>query len=140
MPDPKGIGYLDQHYASLNPSLSVFQIIQDAAPQWNDDEIRKHLNDFLFSTPQEINTHVSNLSGGEKARLALARIAAQNPHLLLLDEITNNIDKQTRTHLIEVLKNYPGALIIISHDKDFLKEIGVHEKYEVKDGTIELRK
>lgn len=135
-PSKSDIGYLDQHYSTLQPSLAVFQVIQEAAPQWADLEVRKHLNDFLFCSQHEIENKVSNLSGGEKARLSLAAIAAQNPLLLLLDEITNNIDLQTREHLIEVLSAYPGALIIISHDQDFLQKIAVFDTYAVANGTM----
>lgn len=74
---------------------------------------------------------VAQLSGGEKARLSLAQIAARTPKLLILDEITNNLDLETRGHVIEVLKNYPGAMIVISHEADFLKEIGINEAVNV---------
>ena len=72
------------------------------------------------------------LSGGEKARLSLAAIALQQPKLLILDEISNNIDLTTREHLIKVLKDYSGAMLIISHDETFLTEIGVEEKFNVE--------
>lgn len=77
----------------------------------------------------------AQLSGGEKARLSLAQIAARTPKLLILDEITNNLDLETRGHVIEVLKNYPGAMIVISHDADFLEEIGVNEVVDVQKFT-----
>jgi len=101
---------------------------------WSYIEVRRLLNDFLFRKNEEVNTEVSRLSGGEKVRLTLAQIAAFTPKLLILDEITNNLDLETRGHVIEVLKNYPGAMIIISHDVDFLKEIGVSDGYEIVDG------
>lgn len=75
-------------------------------------------------------------SGGEKARLSLAHIAAKTPKLLILDEITNNLDLETKGHVIEVLKNYPGAMIVISHDAYFLKEIGVHHYLEIKNSIL----
>lgn len=62
-------------------------------------------------------------------RLYLAQIAAKTPKLLILDEITNNLDLETREHVIQVLKNFPGAIIVISHDEDFLKEIEVKDSY-----------
>jgi ATPase subunit of ABC transporter with duplicated ATPase domains len=76
------------------------------------------------------------LSGGEKARLSLAQIAAKTPKLLILDEITNNLDLETRDHVIEVLKNYPGAMIVISHDADFLEEIGVNGYFKISNGYV----
>jgi len=136
LPEHDSIGYLDQHYSSLNPNLSVQEIIQEAAPDWDDLAVRKHLNDFLFSTQKEVLNNVSHLSGGEKARLSLAQIAAQSPALLLLDEITNNIDLQTREHVIQVLCQYPGAMIIISHDPHFLQDLSVSTYYKAEDGKL----
>jgi ATPase subunit of ABC transporter with duplicated ATPase domains len=72
---------------------------------------------------------VSVLSGGERARLLLAKIAIKTPKLLLLDEITNNIDLETKEHVIQVLKEYPGAIIIVSHDSAFLEEINICNRY-----------
>lgn len=132
------IGYLDQHYSTLNPELTVQQVIQEVAPTMNDHEIRKLLNDFLFSKPHEISKTVNTLSGGEKARLSLAQIAAANYYLLLLDEVTNNVDLDTRAHIIEVLQDYPGAMIIVTHDLEFLRDLSVQTIYEVADGTLTL--
>lgn len=119
------IGYLDQHYSTLEPDKSVFEIIKDIMPNRSHAEIRNHLNDFLFRKNEEVNNKVSKLSGGEKARLSLAQIAACTPKLLILDEITNNLDLETRQHIIQILKSYPGAMIVISHDADFLQEIAI---------------
>jgi ATPase subunit of ABC transporter with duplicated ATPase domains len=66
----------------------------------------------------------------------LAQIAAQTPKLLVLDEITNNLDLETKGHVIEVLRDYPGAVIVISHEDDFLKEIGIKDYYEIVEGTL----
>ena len=126
------VGYLDQHYGTLHPDKTVLETIADLVPDWPHTEIRRHLNDFLFRKNEEVNALVSTLSGGEKARLSLAQIAARTPKLLILDEITNNLDLETRGHVIEVLKNYPGAMIVISHDSDFLEEIGISEAVDVE--------
>ncbi|HQZ87877.1 MAG TPA: ATP-binding cassette domain-containing protein [Gammaproteobacteria bacterium] len=128
------IGYLDQHYGTLSAGKTVCETIAERVTTWSYIEVRRLLNDFLFRKNEEVNTEVSRLSGGEKVRLTLAQIAAFTPKLLILDEITNNLDLETRGHVIEVLKNYPGAMIIISHDVDFLKEIGVSDGYEIVDG------
>ena len=132
VPKPQDIGYLDQHYGTLSPNKSVLETVQDLVPTWSHPEIRCHLNDFLFRKNEEINAFVSTLSGGEKARLSLAQIAAKTPRLLILDEITNNLDLETRDHVIQVLKDYPGALIVISHDGDFLKEIEMTNFYKAE--------
>ncbi|MDR2781096.1 MAG: ATP-binding cassette domain-containing protein [Holosporaceae bacterium] len=121
--NPQDIGYLDQHYGNLDPEKSAVEIISDANSAWTHGEIRRHLNDFLFRKNEEVNAFAKNLSGGERARLSLAKIAANPPKLLILDEITNNIDLETRDHMVEILREYPAAMIIISHDEDFLDEI-----------------
>lgn len=138
MPEKSNVGYLDQHYSNLDLNLTVQETIQAAAPDWDDHTVRKHLNDFLFSSQKEVLSKVAHLSGGEKARLSLASIAALSPYLLLLDEITNNIDLQTREHVIEVLSVYPGAMIIVSHDPGFLKALSVLVYYKAEDDKLEL--
>ena len=137
MPSKDAIGYLDQHYSNLDRDLSVTENIQSIVPDWDDLKVRKHLNDFLFSSQLQVSNLVKNLSGGEKARLSLAVIAAQSPCLLLLDEITNNIDLETRAHIIEVLATYPGAMILVSHDPAFLQTMSVTDTYEVADGRMQ---
>jgi len=131
-PPPEQIGYLDQHYSALKPDMTAFATIREARPALNEQETRTFLNDFLFRTNEEVSTPVHALSGGESARLALAQIAAQSPMLLILDEMTNNLDLTTRQHVIEVLQAYPGTIIAISHDNDFLEQIGVSHGYEIK--------
>ncbi len=140
MPKVSEVGYLDQHYSTLNPMLTVTEVIQEAALNWANQEVREHLNDFLFCTPQEVTKKVSHLSGGEKARLSLAQIAAKSPYLLLLDEVTNNIDQETREHIIEVFEAYPGAMIIVTHDTDFLARLSISTVYETKNGTLVFAK
>jgi len=130
-PKREDIGYLDQHYSTLNPQKTVLETIQEVVPGWSHGELRRHLNDFLFRKNEEVSACVSTLSGGEKARLCLSQIAARTPKLLILDEITNNLDLDSRAHVIQVLQIYPGAMIIISHDSDFLTEIGVKDVYDL---------
>lgn len=128
-PKPTEIGYLDQHYGTLNPLQTVLESLQKCVPTWQELDCRRHLCDFLFFNNTEVNARISTLSGGEKARLSLAHIAANTPKLLILDEITNNLDLETRDHVIQVLQAYPGSLIVISHDEEFLKSIGVHNQH-----------
>jgi ATPase subunit of ABC transporter with duplicated ATPase domains len=129
-PQLRDIGILDQFYKNLDLEKSVIEIISDAAPVWEFLETREHLNAFLFRKNEEIQEKVKNLSGGEKARLSLAQIAANPPKLLILDEITNNLDPETRDHIIQILCDYPGAFLVISHDEDFLNKIKI-DKYIV---------
>ncbi|MEI8295541.1 MAG: ATP-binding cassette domain-containing protein [Alphaproteobacteria bacterium] len=136
MPQPQDIGYLDQHYSTLTPNVSVLQVLQAIVPEWPTHEIRRHLNDFLFRKNEEIAINVQQLSGGEKARLSLACIAARSPKLLILDEITNNLDLETREHVIQVLQEYPGAMMVISHDADFLQQIRIDKFVPILDFTL----
>lgn len=139
VPKIQDIGYLDQHYDTLLPAKSVCETIAACVPNWSHAEVRCHLNDFLFRKNDEVNAVVAQLSGGERVRLCLAQIAAMTPKLLILDEITNNLDLETKAHVVEVLKNYPGAMIVISHDNTFLKEIGVEYSYEIVDRILKKR-
>ena len=130
------MGYLDQHYKTLELNTSALETISNLVPHWTQADIRRHLNDFLFRKNEEVTTLTSSLSGGEKARLSLAHIAACTPKLLILDEITNNLDLETKNHVTQVLKAYPGAMIVISHDESFLKRIGVTRCLLIVDGTL----
>lgn len=132
----KDIGYLDQHYRTISPTKTVLETIAELMPTWVHQEVRCHLNDFLFRKNEEVQMQASQLSGGEKARLALAQIAVLTPKLLILDEVTNNLDLETKNHVIDVLKNYPGAMLVISHDADFLINIGVVDSYQISNGTL----
>ena len=127
------IGYLDQHYNTLNSNKTALETIAEILPHLPHTEIRRHLNDFLFRKNEEVNALVSMFSGGEKARLSLAQIAAKTPKLLILDEITNNLDLETKEHVVQVLREFPGAMIVISHDADFLEEIKVNSYFKISD-------
>jgi ATPase subunit of ABC transporter with duplicated ATPase domains len=131
VPPKENIGYLDQHYGNLDYSQTVIGYASSLVPTWTHAEIRKHLNDFLFRKNEEVNAKISSLSGGERARLSLAAIACKVPKLLLLDEITNNIDLQTREHIEQILRDYPGAMAVVSHDMDFIKNIGIENEYKI---------
>ncbi|OEG69813.1 antibiotic ABC transporter ATP-binding protein [Candidatus Endomicrobiellum trichonymphae] len=131
LPRSEDIGYLDQCYSSLDEAKTVLETLTDLSPEKTHAEIRDFLNDFLFRKNEEVNKQVSVLSGGEKARLSIAKIALQTPKLLLIDEITNNIDLETKEYVTQVLKEYPGAMIIISHDSTFLEDIGITHYYKL---------
>jgi ATPase subunit of ABC transporter with duplicated ATPase domains len=133
LPHAQHIGYLDQRYAALQSQLTVIEHIRQARSTWNEAEVRRHLSDFLFCTNEEVNTVAVHLSGGEKARLCLSLIAAQTPRLLLLDEITNNLDLVTRQHVVQVLCSYPGAMVVVSHDPDFLQIINLDRIYQIEE-------
>lgn len=125
------MGYVDQHYSGIPFDKSPLEFMEMLAPHWNHSDIRCHLNDFLFRKNEEVNAPIQVLSGGEKARLCLAGIAAKTPKLLVLDEITNNLDMETKDHMVQVLKHYPGALLVVSHDQKFLEQIQISRFYEI---------
>ncbi|KTT03105.1 ABC transporter ATPase [Pseudomonas oryzihabitans] len=129
LPAPEQIGYIDQHYATLPADTSVQEALSRHVPDWSQEQLRSHLADFLFRQAEAVQAPVAELSGGERARLSLACIAAQPPQLLILDEPTNNLDLRMRTHLLEVLVDYPNALLVISHDQDFLDGLGISRHY-----------
>ncbi|MEJ8676177.1 ABC-F family ATP-binding cassette domain-containing protein [Chromobacterium amazonense] len=128
---PAPIGYLDQHYATLRPGLSVLETLRRCAAGWPPQRLRHFLSDFLFRDDAAVEADVATLSGGEKARLSLALIAARPPALLILDEMTNNLDLITRNHVIDILQHYPGAMLLISHDADFLAAVGQVDLYRL---------
>jgi ATPase subunit of ABC transporter with duplicated ATPase domains len=136
LPRSEYIGYLDQHYANLQPTLSVIEQIKQLRPDWTEIEARRHLNDFLFRKNEEVMQKTARLSGGEKVLASLSMIAAKTPRLLILDEITNNLDLETKEHAIQVLSAYPGAMIVVCHEKDFLEAIGVDHTYTVVDEKL----
>lgn len=135
-PELSKIGYLDQHYANLAPELSAVEIIADTTPQWTTAEIRNHLNSFLLRKNEEVLIPCKYLSGGELVRLSLATIAANPPVLLLLDEITNNLDIETKQHVLIVLNNYPGAYLLICHEEEFVKQLALDYVYQIKNGIL----
>ncbi|MGD9153120.1 MAG: ATP-binding cassette domain-containing protein [Gammaproteobacteria bacterium] len=117
------IGYFAQHTLDrLNKNKSPLQNLQLIAPDKTPTELRKFLGGFNFCGDMALMP-AKNLSGGEKARLALALIVWQSPNVLLLDEPTNHLDLDMRQALIIALQNYDGAVVIVSHDRFLLKQI-----------------
>jgi len=126
------IGYLDQNYQNINLSLSVLDNILCTQPSWTKKDAHKHLNDFLFKKYDDIHKISGFLSGGERCRLSLAMIAAKVPALLILDEVTNNLDMEIKEHVVQVLKYYPGAMIVVSHETHFLEKLDLHKTYIIR--------
>ena len=129
------MGYYAQDQAeSLDSSKTVFETLDDVARGPIRTKLRDILGSFLFSG-EDIDKKVSVLSGGERGRLALAKLLLEPVNLLVLDEPTNHLDMQSKDTLKQALKNYDGAMIIVSHDRDFLD--GLTEKvYEFKDQGV----
>ena len=115
--------YYAQHQLEiLEVSDTVYESIEKVSPGWSETNIRKYLGSFLFSK-DEVEKLVKVLSGGEKARLAMARMLIEPSHLLLLDEPTNHLDMISRNVLENAMMNYNGAIVCISHDRHFLNQI-----------------
>jgi ATP-binding cassette subfamily F protein uup len=117
------VAYFDQHREALDLNLTVQEIVgegkQEVMVNGRSRHVLGYLQDFLFS-PKRARTPVKALSGGEKNRLLLARLFLRPSNLLILDEPTNDLDIETLELLEEVVANYSGTVILVSHDRDFV--------------------
>ncbi len=117
------VGYFSQYSMDvLNPQKTAFEEVRDRVKDKSDGFMRNLLAAFLFRG-DDVDKKVSVLSGGEKSRLILATILTNPCNLLILDEPTNHLDIRSREVLIEALKNYEGTIMIVSHDRHFLKQL-----------------
>jgi len=116
------IGYYDQEQAKLHSNKPVLNELWDEWPLLNEKDIRNILGRFLFSG-DDVSKTVSSLSGGEKARLALAKLMMQKSNFLVLDEPTNHLDLDSKEILENALIDYPGTLLFVSHDRYFINRI-----------------
>lgn len=119
------IGYFSQHFERLNLELSIYENIYQARPM---DRFQVHslAGAFLFSG-EDVEKAAKVLSGGEKNRLALACLIAEQPNLLLLDEPTNHLDLASREVLVNALMDFPGTIIMISHDRYLIHQVATRE-------------
>lgn len=116
------IGYYDQEQANLTSSKRVLNELWDDYPMQPEKEIRTLLGNFLFSG-DDVLKPVSSLSGGQKARLALAKLMMQKSNLLILDEPTNHLDLNSKEILENALIDFPGTLLFVSHDRYFINRV-----------------
>ncbi|WP_280772285.1 ABC-F family ATP-binding cassette domain-containing protein [Salipaludibacillus daqingensis] len=116
------IGYYDQEQTELTSNKTVLQELWDDYPQTNEKDIRTVLGNFLFSGEDVLKT-VFDLSGGEKARLSLAKLMMQKANFLILDEPTNHLDLDSKEVLENALIEYPGTLLFVSHDRYFVNRM-----------------
>ncbi len=128
-------GYFSQNQLdTLDPDLSPFDTMERACPRLTNTELRSLLGRFLF-TGDEVFKPVSVLSGGEKSKLALARLMMSGPNLLLLDEPTNHMDIPSKDVLTEALHEYEGSILCISHDRYFIQDLATHI-WEIHNGHL----
>ncbi|MCY3028944.1 ABC-F family ATP-binding cassette domain-containing protein [Aerococcus sp. JJEM-2022a] len=116
------IGYYDQELAKLHSNKDVLHELWDDHPTINEENIRTILGSFLFSG-QDVEKSVAMLSGGEKARLALAKLSFNHDNFLVLDEPTNHLDIDSKEILENALIAYDGTLLFVSHDRYFINRI-----------------
>ncbi len=130
-------GYFEQNQAeALDLSKKVIDTIHDEVPDWKDEEVRALLGKFLFSGDTAFKS-VGALSGGEKARLALAKMLLRPANLLILDEPTNHLDIPAKETLEEALQNYDGTALIVSHDRYFISQVA-NKIVEIRDGEFRV--
>lgn len=129
--------YFEQNQAeALDLDKTAIETIQSAAPEWKHEEVRNLLGRFLFSG-ETVFKKVGSLSGGEKARLALAKMLLQPANLLILDEPTNHLDIPAKEMLENALQNYDGTVIIVSHDRYFISQVA-NKIVEIRDGELRV--
>ena len=128
------IGYFHQDHATLDFSLSPVEQIGVLRPDFEYGDIRAALGRFQFSKEQ-VNTKLQQLSGGERARVALLKLLLEDNNLLLMDEPTNHLDMESKETLEEALKGYEGSLITVSHDRWFLDQV-VNRIWELENGVV----
>lgn len=130
-------GYFEQNQAeALELSKTVIETIHDEVPDWKNEEVRTLLGRFLFSG-DTVFKQVAALSGGEKARLALAKMLLRPANLLILDEPTNHLDIPAKEMLESAIQHYDGTVVVVSHDRYFISQVA-NKIVEIRDGEFRI--
>jgi len=133
------VAYFDQQREQLDPQATLMESVGEGSPRviinGRDRHVAGYLRDFLFP-PERLQSPVSTLSGGERNRLLLARLFARPANLLVMDEPTNDLDVETLELLEELLLDYPGTLLLVSHDRAFLDNVVTSSLVFEGDGVI----
>jgi ATPase subunit of ABC transporter with duplicated ATPase domains len=131
------IGYYAQEHETLDLEASVWANVRHAAPDTPEQQLRSLLGTFLFSGEQ-LDQPAGTLSGGEKTRLALAGLVCGAANVLLLDEPTNNLDPASRERVLDALRRYSGAVILVTHDPGAVEALEPERVILLPDGTEDL--
>ncbi|ADG78671.1 ABC transporter related protein OS=Tsukamurella paurometabola (strain ATCC 8368 / DSM / CCUG 35730 / CIP 100753 / JCM 10117 / KCTC 9821 / NBRC 16120 / NCIMB 702349 / NCTC 13040) OX=521096 GN=Tpau_2059 PE=4 SV=1 [Tsukamurella paurometabola] len=128
------IGYFAQEHDTLDDEASVWDNIRHASPDAGEQDLRSLLGAFMFTGPQ-LDQPAGTLSGGEKTRLALAGLVSSAANVLLLDEPTNNLDPVSREQVLEALRSYEGAVVLVTHDPGAAEALNPERVILLPDGT-----
>ncbi|BCO36202.1 ABC transporter ATP-binding protein [Mycobacterium heckeshornense] len=128
------LGYFAQEHDTLDDDATVWQNTVHAAPASGEQDLRGLLGAFMFSGPQ-LDQPAGTLSGGEKTRLALAGLVASTANVLLLDEPTNNLDPASREQVLDALRSYAGAVVLVTHDPGAAEALDPQRVVLLPDGT-----
>ncbi|MFC8180316.1 ABC-F family ATP-binding cassette domain-containing protein [Rhodococcus sp. NPDC057297] len=128
------VGYFAQEHDTLDDNASVWENIRHAAPDTAEQELRSLLGAFMFTGPQ-LEQPAGTLSGGEKTRLALAGLVSSAANVLLLDEPTNNLDPISREQVLDALRSYKGAVVLVTHDPGAAEALSPERVILLPDGT-----
>jgi ATPase subunit of ABC transporter with duplicated ATPase domains len=128
------LGYFAQEHDTIDGLASVWENIRHAAPDTGEQDLRSLLGAFMFTGPQ-LDQPAGTLSGGEKTRLALAGLVASTANVLLLDEPTNNLDPASREQVLDALRSYVGAVVLVTHDPGAAEALDPQRVVLLPDGT-----
>jgi ATPase subunit of ABC transporter with duplicated ATPase domains len=128
------MGYFAQEHDTIDNDATVWENTRHAAPSSGEQELRGLLGAFMFSGPQ-LDQPAGTLSGGEKTRLALAGLVASTANVLLLDEPTNNLDPASREQVLDALRSYQGAVVLVTHDPGAAEALDPQRVVLLPDGT-----
>ena len=131
------LGYYAQEHETLDLTRTVLENMKSASPNLNDTEVRKVLGSFLFSG-DDVAKPARVLSGGEKTRLALAMLVVSSANVLLLDEPTNNLDPASRAEVLSAIREYAGAVILVTHDEGAVNALDPDRVLLLPDGVEDL--
>lgn len=131
------IGYFAQEHDTIDPAASVWENTIAACPDADEQDLRGLLGAFMFSG-EKLDQRAGTLSGGEKTRLALATLVSSRANVLLLDEPTNNLDPQSREQVLDALRTYTGAVVLVTHDPGAVRALEPERVIVLPDGVEDL--